>query len=58
VPSKSQRQHNYFAMLSHDPAKARAEGVSQKVARDFTQADKGRKFGKRGRKMKRKSGRK
>lgn len=46
MPSVSGRQHRYMEMIAHDPAKAKAEGVPQKVAKDFVAADKagGKKF--------------
>jgi hypothetical protein len=40
-----------MAMLAHDPAKAKAEGVPLKVAKDFNQADKGKKLAAAMRKM-------
>ena len=44
MPSKSGRQHRYMAMIAHDAAKAKSEGVPQSVAKEFVEADKGRKF--------------
>lgn len=44
MPSKSGRQHRYMEMIAHNPAKAKEEGVPQSVARDFVEADKGKKF--------------
>jgi len=46
MPSKSGRQHRYMAMIAHDPQKAKEEGVPQSVAREFVEADKGKKFSK------------
>lgn len=48
MPSKSKAQHNLMAMVAHDPAAAKRLGISQKVGKEFTQADKGRKFAKGG----------
>jgi hypothetical protein len=42
MPSKSTKQANFMAAAAHDPSFARRAGVSQKVAREFNQADKGR----------------
>lgn len=42
MPSTSRAQHNYMEMIAHDPAKAKEEGVSQKVAKDFVRADTGK----------------
>jgi hypothetical protein len=61
MPSKSARQHRFFEMISHDPGAAKRTGVSKGVARDFVEADKGRKFAGKKRskgRSKRKSGRK
>jgi hypothetical protein len=44
MPSSTPKQARYMAMLAHDPAKAKAEGVPLKVAKDFNQADKGKKL--------------
>lgn len=44
MPSKSGRQHRYFEMLAHDPAKAKEAGVPLSVAKDFVEADKGKSF--------------
>lgn len=44
MPSTSKAQHNLMAMVANDPAAAKRMGISQKVGREFTQADKGRKF--------------
>jgi hypothetical protein len=40
MPSKSQRQHNFFEMVKHSPEMQRKTGVSGKVAAEFTEADK------------------
>ena len=44
MPSKSGKQHRYMAMIAHNPAKAKEEGVPQSVAREFVEADKDKKF--------------
>lgn len=45
MPSTSQKQHNLMAMVANDPAKAKQLGIPQSVGKDFTEADKGKKFG-------------
>ena len=45
MPSVSQKQHNLMAMVANNPAKAKQLGIPQSVGEDFTQADKGKKFG-------------
>lgn len=44
MPSKSGKQHRYMEMIAHSPEKAKEAGVSQSVARDFVDADKGKSF--------------
>ena len=44
MPSKSKKQHNLMAMVAHDPAAAKRLGIPQSVGKEFTKADKGRKF--------------
>jgi hypothetical protein len=44
VPSSSQKQHNLMAMVANNPAKAKELGIPQSVGKDFTEADKGKKF--------------
>lgn len=44
MPSVSRKQRNFMAAAAHDPKFAKKAGVSQGVAREFNQADKGRKF--------------
>jgi len=51
MPSASKKQHNFMAAVAHSPAFAKKAGVPQSVGKDFTAADKGRKF-KRGGEMK------
>ena len=48
MPSVSKKQHNLMAMVANDPAAAKRLGISQKVGKDFMEADKGRKFAKGG----------
>lgn len=42
MPSVSQKQHNFFEMIAHDPEAAKRTGVSKNVADEFVQADKGK----------------
>ena len=51
MPSVSKAQHNLMAMVAHDPAAAKRLGIPQKVGKEFTAADKGRKFSKGGETM-------
>jgi hypothetical protein len=44
VPSVSKKQHNFMEAIAHNPAFAKKVGVSQSVGKDFSAADKGRKF--------------
>ena len=44
MPSKSKAQHNLMAAAAHNPAFAKKVGVPMSVAKDFTEADKGKKF--------------
>lgn len=39
VPSRSNKQARYMAMMAHNPGKARKAGVTQKVAKEFNKAD-------------------
>jgi len=39
MPSRSNKQARYMAMIAHNPEKARNKGPSQAVAKEFTQAD-------------------
>ncbi len=39
MPSRSNKQARYMAMMAHNPEKARKAGVSQKVAKEFNKAD-------------------
>ena len=49
MPSVSKKQHNLMAMVANNPTKAKQLGIPQSVGKDFTEADKGRKFGSGGR---------
>ena len=44
MPSKSKAQRNLMAAAAHNPAFAKKVGVPVSVAKEFNQADKGRKF--------------
>jgi len=48
VPSVSKKQHNFMAAVANNPAFAKKVGVPQSVGKDFSEADKGRKFSKGG----------
>ena len=48
MPSTSKKQHNFMEAVAHSPAFAKKAGVPQSVGKDFSAADKGRKFGKGG----------
>ena len=45
MPSSSQKQHNFMAMVANNPAMAKKVGVPQSVGEEFMKADKGKKFG-------------
>jgi hypothetical protein len=45
MPSKSKEQHNLMAMVANDPAASKRLGIPQSVGKDYTSADKGKKFG-------------
>ena len=45
MPSVSKKQHNFMAAIAHSPAFAKKAGVPQSVGKDFSAADKGKKFG-------------
>jgi hypothetical protein len=45
VPSTSKKQRNFMAAAAHNPAFAKKVGIPVKVAKEFNQADKGKKFG-------------
>lgn len=44
MPSTSKAQRNFMAAAAHNPAFAKKAGISQDVAKEFNQADKGKKF--------------
>jgi hypothetical protein len=48
MPSSSKKQHNFMAAVAHNPEFAKKAGVPQSVGKDFSTADKGRKFAKGG----------
>ena len=48
MPSASKFQHKFMAAIAHSPSFAKKAGVPQSVGKDFTAADKGRKFSKGG----------
>jgi hypothetical protein len=45
VPSTSKKQAKFMAAAAHNPEFAKKAGISQDVAKEFNQADKGKKFG-------------
>ena len=44
MPSTSKKQHNFMAAIANSPSFAKKVGVPQSVGKDFTDADKGKKF--------------
>jgi len=48
MPSTSKKQHNFMEAVAHNPSFAKKAGVPQSVGKDFSEADKGRKFSKGG----------
>ena len=48
MPSTSKKQHNFMAAVANNPAFAKKAGVPQSVGKEFSSADKGRKFSKGG----------
>lgn len=40
MPSKSKKQHKFMEAAAHNPEFAKKAGISQKVAKEFTSADK------------------
>ena len=44
MPSVSKKQHNFMNAVAHSPAFAKKVGVPQSVGKDFSTADKSRKF--------------
>ena len=45
MPSVSKKQRNFMAAAAHNPAFAKKAGIPVSVAKEFNQADKGKKFG-------------
>jgi hypothetical protein len=45
MPSTSKKQHNFMAAVANNPKFAKKAGVPQSVGKEFTEADKGKKFG-------------
>jgi hypothetical protein len=45
MPSKSKKQHNFMEAVAHSEKFAKKVGVPMSVGKDFSEADKGRKFG-------------
>ena len=48
MPSTSKKQHDFMNAVAHSPSFAKKVGVPQSVGKDFSTADKGRKFSKGG----------
>jgi hypothetical protein len=48
MPSTSKKQHNFMAAVANNPTFAKKAGVPQSVGKEFSAADKGRKFAKGG----------
>ena len=48
MPSKSKAQHNFMAAVANNPEFAKKAGVPQSVGKEFSNADKNRKFSKGG----------
>ena len=48
MPSSSAKQHKFMEAIAHSPSFAKKVGVPQSVGKDFSTADKGRKFSKGG----------
>ena len=49
MPSTSKKQHNFMEAIAHNAAFAKKVGVPQSVGKDFSAADKGKKFSSGGR---------
>lgn len=56
MPSKSNKQARFMAMLANNPEMAREEGVPMKVAKEFNKEDKGGKLLKKAMRKKPKGG--
>lgn len=50
MPSKSAKQAKFMRAAAHNPKFAKKAGISQKVAREFEDADEGKKEHKKGKK--------
>ena len=48
MPSTSKKQHNFMTAIANNPSFAKKVGIPQSVGKDFSAADKGRKFEKGG----------
>jgi hypothetical protein len=48
MPSKSKKQHNLMEAVAHNAAFAKRVGIPQSVGKDFSEADKGKKFSRGG----------
>jgi hypothetical protein len=48
MPSSNKKQHNFMEAIAHSAAFAKKVGISQKVGKDFAEADKGKKFSRGG----------
>jgi len=44
MPSVSKKQHNFMAAIANNPSFAKKVGIKQSVGKEFTDADKGKKF--------------
>jgi len=44
MPSKSKKQHDLMQAVAHNAAFAKKVGISQKVGREFTDADRAKKL--------------
>ena len=44
MPSVSKKQHNFMAAVANNPSFAKKAGVPQSVGKEFSNADKSRKF--------------
>ena len=51
MPSTSDKQRRFMAAAAHSPEFAKKAGIPQSVAKDFNQADKGKKLAKAMRNM-------
>ena len=48
MPSTSKKQHKFMEAIAHSPSFAKKAGVPHSVGKEFSNADKGRKFSKGG----------